>query len=179
MAHIIDLSGLLKKGNQKMKLDEVCLDAFSEEDVILFKDLAKDALSLFVYNKNLLSGGESRQIDAENYKVRCEMRRGVFVAPECVFAVIDGASVTDGAIKFGRRTLKFKKNCKKYTVGDKCGEFTIAPFSYLGHVYLPVCECAQALGLSVVSLYQDRLIVISAKKCCQIQHFFTSLLNLY
>ncbi len=146
-----------------LKLDEVCLDAFTSEDVSEFRTLAKNVTAVFIYNKNVLTGGKECQIDSDNFKVRTEMRCGVSVAPVSVFECVDGGRVEKSAISVGKKTLSFKKNSKKYTVSGKTGVFSVAPFSYLGHTYVPVAECALALGLSTLLLYGDRLTVFGSK----------------
>ena len=129
------------------ELDVICLDAYSEEDIVAFKSLlGSDAAAIFVYNKNIYFDGVSEQIDKDNYKVKPEYRKGVIFAPAAVFSKI-GASVTSEGITLGDKSLSLD------------GPLFKESFVKHGLTFLPVMRAAEALGLSSVSLYKNRLIV--------------------
>ena len=129
-------------------------DVFGIQETELYKKLSYgNVLTLFVYNKNYYFHGENKQIDENNFKVRTEMRGGISVAPVCVFENLDGVKYENGILYYNEKILDLN-----------CAELSPAPFTYLGHLYLPVKEAAEVLGLKAISGYKDRLTVIGEQK---------------
>lgn len=143
-----------------LDLADICPDSYTDEDLCAFKSLTEEnVVSVFVYNKHVLSSGSLSDIDGDNYLVRPEYRGDALFAPICVFERLAGGRVEKNAVFFGDVCLKFEENSRKYTVRGESGEFSGEVFSRFGHCYLPLVESAEALGLSAVLLFEGRLAV--------------------
>ncbi|MBE6732064.1 MAG: hypothetical protein E7564_10280 [Ruminococcaceae bacterium] len=129
-------------------------DVFGIKETEQYKKLSsKNVLTLFIYNKNYYFNGENKQIDENNFKVRTEMRGGISVAPVCVFENLDGVKYENGILYYNNKVLDLNN-----------AKLTPTPFMHLGHLYVPVKETANALGLKAISGYKDRLTVIGTEK---------------
>lgn len=129
-------------------------DVFGIKETEQYKKLnSKNVLTLFIYNKNYYFNGENKQIDENNFKVRTEMRGGISVAPVCVFENLDGVKYENGILYYNGISV----DLKNYS-------FSLTPFMHSGHLYVPVKETANALGLKAISGYKDRLTVIGTEK---------------
>ncbi|MBP3322690.1 MAG: hypothetical protein J6M16_00695 [Clostridia bacterium] len=125
-------------------------EVFTREDTNLYEKLSKNnVLTLFIYNKNLYFNNKSRLIDLSNPKVRTEMRRDTAVAPLSVFGLLDNVTLNGSKISYNEITLDLNKTV-----------FSVKPFDYLGHLYVPLKETAEALGLSTAIAYNGRVTVI-------------------
>lgn len=133
-----------------VKMEKLPDDIYTAEDLELYKKLSrKDVLTLLIYNKNLYFAGESRPIDHSNPKVRTEMRGGTTVAPLKVFTLFEGVKLSENVLTYGEKKVEIERS-----------GFTVPPFTYLEHSYVPLAETAEALGLKATSFYQGRLTVI-------------------
>lgn len=123
-------------------------DVYTPEERAEYEKLSKDGvLTLFIYSKNYYFGGERIQIDENNVKIRTELRKGVMVSSVDVFKVF-GKDISDAHNKTN---------------------YSIKPFEYLGHTYVPVKEFAENSGLSVTFAYKDRVAIIGcAEKISEI-----------
>ena len=148
-----------------VNMEEYQFDAFMPEDAELFAKITeKGTISLFIYNKNVYCNGKNTQIDPNNYKVRTELRSNISVAPIEVFGLLNDLEIAENTITFNGKTLSFEIGNKEFKTNKTDGMFTVAPFIWLGHVYVPVAETANALGLSAGSYYKNRLTVIGSKE---------------
>jgi len=129
-------------------------DVYTRADTALYQDLSrKDVLTLFVYNQHLYFDGERKFIDENSSQVRTEMRRNTVVAPLTVFSFFEGIRVNGSCVVCGDKTVDL----------GEC-DFHIAPFEHLGHLYVPVKETAETLGLCAVCAYLDRVVAIGREE---------------
>lgn len=129
-------------------------DVYTRADTALYQDLSrKDVLTLFVYNQHLYFDGERKFIDENSSQVRTEMRRNTVVAPLTVFSFFEGIRVNGSCVVCGDKTVDL----------GEC-DFHIAPFEHLGHLYVPVKETAETLGLCAVCAYLGRVVAIGREE---------------
>lgn len=137
-----------------VKMEMLPDDVYTSGELELYKELSKkDILTLLIYNKNIYFSGKSCPIDHNNRRVRTEMRCGTIVAPLNVFTLFEGVRWSKNVLTYGEKNVDIEK-----------AGFTVLPFTYLGHIYVPLAEAAEALGLKAASFYQGRLIVIGKKE---------------
>lgn len=147
-----------------VNMEYLQLDAFTPEDLAEFKLYAgKGVLGVFIYNKNVYYNGNRFQIDESDYKVRSELRSGISVSPISVFRVFEGCDYSDNTISLGGINVSFKVGDIKFTVNGEIRNFSVAPFVYLGHVYVAVSDISDALGLGVLKCNKDRLTLIGER----------------
>jgi hypothetical protein len=130
------------------ELDEICLDAYTSEDIGAFKGVFDEkTAAIFVYNKNVFYQNKTEQIDPDNYKVKPEYRHGAVYAPLSVFERV-GVSIDKDVISLGDKTVKLAE---------------ISTFEKYGLIFVPVVETSRELGLSTISLYENRLVVFGTE----------------
>ncbi len=150
-----------------VNMEDYKFDSFTDEDYQLFNNITTDTIALFIYNKNIYFNGKTVQIDPQNYKVRTELRKNITVAPIDVFGYLSCAEISENTIILNGISLTFEIENNEFKANDKVGVFTIAPFIYLGHIYVPISETATALGLSVGCYYHNRLTVIGSNEAIE------------
>ncbi|MBR2432558.1 MAG: hypothetical protein IKB23_06535, partial [Clostridia bacterium] len=148
-----------------MNINNICYDSYTGDDVKEFERLtAKDVFAVLIYNRHVYSDGKNTNIDDNNYLVRPEIRQNTVFAPASAFAALTGACVNDGSITVGNMTLEFKADSVAYKLNGRDGSFSHKPYSHLAHVYLPLIEAADILGLGGASLNDGRLTVVGDRK---------------
>lgn len=107
---------------------------YTEDEKTIFDRLMRGgATALFLYSPKVIVGGVRRNYTDDGTDLRAIAKDGVFMAPSLYFTDIIGADITAFADKV--RVVR-------------------------GIEYLPVIECARALGYAADLFYDDRLVVI-------------------
>lgn len=151
----------MPKKEHEMDIKNICYDSYTDDDVKEFERLtAKDVFAVLIYNRHVYSYGKNTNIDDNNYLVRPEIRQNTVFAPASAFAALTGACVNDRSITVGNMTLEFKADNVAYKLNGRDGSFSHKPYSHLAHVYLPLIEAADILGLGGASLNDGRLTVV-------------------
>lgn len=118
-------------------------DVYTPEEKTEYERLSKDGvLTLFIYSKKYLFGGERIPFDESNHNVRAELRSGKTVVPVEVFGV------------FGI----------DYKSAVNSDDFSVKPFENQGRIFVPAVEFAKKLGLSVTLAYKERVTVIGSEE---------------
>ncbi len=128
----------------------------------------RGAVSIFIYSANVLKDGALSVYDEENRAVRSVQNGGAICVPASFFERFLGLSVKEEAdslfISKGRKTLSLSVGSADFELSGKIGTLSAPIFLLNEHKYVPVSECAVALGIEHRAYDGGKMIIFANKE---------------
>lgn len=127
----------------------------------------RGAVSIFIYSPNVLKDGTLSVYDEENRCVRSVQKGNELCVPAIFFERFLGLSVKEDAesllISKGKKTLALSVGSAGFELSGKVGTLSAPVFLLNGHKYIPVKECASALGIEHRAFDGGKMIIFASK----------------
>lgn len=149
---------------------DVCLDSiylarssitdnYSEEAKRLKDELLTDSFAVYDGSTNVMVNGK---ISPDGLEAPAAADGGTVTVPASFFSRFLAAEQTDGKIKLGNFELTYTKGSNTYRINGLEKTFSAAPKEKNGILYLPLAECAAALGKTAAE--SGYLVVVGDEK---------------